>query len=160
MSELHVLFQVGDAHYAVSADRVLVMESYEGATRVPGTAPWVAGLVHIRGEVVPVVDLRARFGLPAVERTLDHRVVVVREGERTVGLLVDSAREVVSIAGDLFREPPEPIARSADRFVRSVAKTGDRLVMLIDIERVIGAETTFPVPQSQTEEAHGEQRTD
>ena len=159
MSDLHVLFRVGDGSYAVPADRVAVMESFEGATRVPGTAPWVAGLVQIRGEVVPVVDLRARFGLPAVERTLDHRVVVVREGDRTVGLLVDSAREVVSIARDLFRDPPEPIARSADRFVRGVVKVGDRLVMSLDTERVIGPET-FSVPQSQTEETHGEQRTD
>ena len=70
------------------------MESFAGATPVPGAPPYVAGLVQVRGRVVPVVDLRARFGLPAAEPTLDTRIVVAQHGERTVGLLVDSAREV------------------------------------------------------------------
>ena len=83
---LHVVFRVGDADYAVPASDVVQMESFTGATRVPGTAPHVAGLIQIRGRVVPVVDVRVRFGLPPAERTLDSRVVVVRDGAREVAL--------------------------------------------------------------------------
>lgn len=138
MSGLHVLFKVAGAEYVLAAADVLQMDSFTYATRVPGTPSYVAGLVQIRGRVVPLVDLRARFGLPAVEPSLDTRVVVVQQGERVVGLLVDSAREVLSIALELFRPPPDVVATQAEGFVKAVAQVGGRLVMLIDCDRVIG----------------------
>ena len=72
---LHVLFKVDDTLYALPADVVLQMESYTGATMVPGAPEFVAGIIQLRGRVVPVVDLRARFGLAPKERTLETRVV-------------------------------------------------------------------------------------
>lgn len=141
MSALHVLFKVAGSEYAVAAADVLQMESFTGATPVPGTAAHVAGLVQIRGRVVPVVDLRARFGLPAAEPVLDTRVVVVKQGDRAVGLVVDSAREVAAIAPEAFRPPPEVVAEQASGFVKAVAQVAGRLVMLIDCDRVIGEGT-------------------
>lgn len=135
-----MLFKVAGAEYVLPASDVLQMESFTGATRVPGTPVHVAGLVQIRGRVVPVVDLRVRFGLSTVEPVLDSRVVVVKRGERIVGLLVDSAREVISIPPEAFRPPPEIVAEQASGFVRAVAQVGARLVMLIDCDRVIGEE--------------------
>ncbi|MGK3981923.1 chemotaxis protein CheW [Sorangium sp. So ce291] len=137
---LHVVLKVADTEYVISAAEVLHMESFTGATRVPGTRPYVSGLIQIRGRVVPVIDLRARFGLPTIEPTLDSRVIVVQSGGRTVGLLVDSAREVVNIAAEEFRPPPEVMAEESAGFVRSVAKLGKRLVMLVDVGRIIGEE--------------------
>lgn len=138
MSALYVRFKVAGAAYVLAAADVLQMESFTGATHVPGTPSYVAGLVQIRGRVVPVVDLRARFGLPAVEPSLDTRVVVIQQGERVVGLLVDSAREVVSIAPGAFHPPPDVVTEQAAGFVKAVAQAGGRLVMLIDCDRVIG----------------------
>ena len=138
VNDLHVLFRVGEGEYAVPAADVLVMESYAGATRVPGVEPWLVGIVQIRGEVVPVVDLRRRFGIDGVEPNVDRRVLVVRQGERSVGLLVDRAREVLSIGAAHLREPPEAVAHGSDRMIRSVASVGDRLLMLLDTARVIG----------------------
>ncbi|XYI01470.1 chemotaxis protein CheW [Sorangium sp. So ce1128] len=140
MSGLHVVLKVADTEYVISAAEVLHMESFTGATRVPGTRPYVGGLIQIRGRVVPVIDLRARFGLPTIEPTLDSRVIVVQSGGRTVGLLVDSAREVVNIAAEELRPPPEVMAEESAGFVRSVAKLGKRLVMLVDVGRIIGEE--------------------
>jgi purine-binding chemotaxis protein CheW len=140
VSALHVLFKVDGTDYVVAASDVLQMETFTGATRVPGTPAHVAGLMQIRGRVVPVVDLRARFGLPSAEPVLDTRVVVVKQGERVVGLLVDSAREVLSIAPEAFRPPPEVVAEQASGFVKAVAQAGGRLVMLIDCDRVVGEE--------------------
>jgi purine-binding chemotaxis protein CheW len=137
---LHVLFRVGDSDYVLPAGDVLQMESFEGATPVPGTAPYVAGLVQVRGRVVPVVDLRARFGLPAVAPTIDTRIVVVQSAERTVGLLVDSAREVVQLPPDALKPPPAVVANAGHGFVKAVAQSGKRLVMLIDFAKVIGEE--------------------
>jgi len=140
MSVLHVLFKVGDVDYALSASDVLHMESFTGATRVPGTQPHVAGLVQIRSRVIPVVDLRARFGLPAQEPSLDSRVMVVQCGPRVVGLLADSAREVLHMDSNAFRPTPELITEQAAGYVTSVAQVGERLIMLMDSRKVIGEE--------------------
>ena len=140
MSTLHVVFKVAGAEYAIPASEVLQMESFSGATPVPGAPTHVAGLVQVRGRVVPVVDARARFGIPPGERTLDSRVVVGQLGSRTVGLLVDSAREVMKLAPDQIQPPPPMVADQAKGFVKAVAQVGPRLVMLIDFPRVIGEE--------------------
>ena len=137
---LHVLFRVAEAEYVVSATDVLHMESFTGATKVPGTQSHVVGLMQIRQRVVPIIDLRVRFGLLEATPTLDSRVVVVQSEERAVGLLVDSAREVVHLAADAFAAPPEVVTERAQGFVRSVARAGTRLVMLIDLRKVIGEE--------------------
>lgn len=137
---LHVTFRVGSATYAVPADQVLHLESFEGATHVPGAPPYVAGIVHVRGRVVPVVDLRARFGLPATEHSLDRRVVVVQIGTRVAGLLVDSAREVVQIDPAAYEKPPEIIEEQASGFVNGTATAAQRLFLLVDVPRIIGEE--------------------
>jgi purine-binding chemotaxis protein CheW len=140
MNDLHVLCRVAEANYLVSAEDVLQMESFAGATRVPGAREEVAGLVQIRGRVVPVLDLRILFGLPAIDPTIDSRVVVTKRGERTVGLLVDSAREVLKIPANEFQPPPSVVAQQTEGLVKAVAQVGARLLMLIDLGRVIGEE--------------------
>lgn len=137
---LHVVFKVGDSEYALPANEVLQMESYTGATLVPGSKPFVAGIIQVRGRIVPVIDLRARFGLPPAPRTLDSRVVVATHGERAVALLVDAAREVLKIDEAQVRPPPEIVDHEAHGLVRSVAQLSKRLVMVLDLSRVIGEE--------------------
>jgi purine-binding chemotaxis protein CheW len=145
MSELHVLCRVADADYVLPAADVLQMESFAGATKVPGAATQVAGLVQIRGRVVPVLDLRVLFGFQPIEPTIASRVVVMNHGERTIGLLVDSAREVLKIPAADFQPPPPVVAQQTDGMVKAVAQVGPRLLMLIDVTKVIGEE-----------QAHGE----
>jgi purine-binding chemotaxis protein CheW len=141
MSVLHVVFKVDGAEYALPAADVLQMESYTGATPVPGAPAHVAGLVQVRGRVIPVVDARMRFGLPPGPRSLDTRVVVGQLGNRIVGLLVDSAREVLKLDPAQVKPPPPLVVEGARGFVKAVAQVGPRLVMLIDFPRVIGEET-------------------
>ncbi len=141
MSVLHVVFKVDGAEYALPAADVLQMESYTGATPVPGAPAHVAGLVQVRGRVIPVVDARMRFGLPPGQRSLDTRVVVGQLGNRVVGLLVDSAREVLKLDPAQVKPPPPLVVEGARGFVKAVAQVGPRLVMLIDFPRVIGEET-------------------
>ncbi len=138
MTVLHVAFKVAGTEYVLPASAVLHLDSFEGATKVPGTADAVAGLVHTRGQVVPVVDLRARFGLPPGERSLDSRIIIVQVGTRTAGLLVDSAREVLDIEPSAFREPPELVDEQAQGLIKAVAQTAERMVMLINLPKLIG----------------------
>lgn len=140
IENLHIVFKVANAEYVIPAALVLQMESYSGATRVPGVPAYVAGIVQIRGKVVPVVDLRLRFGLPPVERTLDSRIVVGMDEGRSVGLLVDSAREVLKLKQSDMSAPPAMVTDQAEGFVKAVARPGTRLLMLIDFRKVIGEE--------------------
>jgi purine-binding chemotaxis protein CheW len=132
IDNLHVVFRVDRAEYVLPAASVLELESFTGATPVPGAAPYIAGLVQIRGRVIPVVDLRKRFGMPAVDRQLEHRVIVVEHEGRQVGLLVDTAREVMRVPAEAFRPPPELIVEQAGPYVKAVAEVDKRLLMLLD----------------------------
>jgi len=151
MSVLHVLFRVGEADYVVPAADVLQMESFDGATAVPGCAAHVAGVVQIRGRVIPVIDLRLRFGLPPIARTLDSRVIVVSSGNRQVGLLADSARQVLRIEADAFEPPPAVVREQSRGFVNSIARATSGVVMRIDFDKVIGQQSVLE------EQGHGQQ---
>jgi purine-binding chemotaxis protein CheW len=140
MAELHVTFRVGTADYAIPASQVLHLESFESATPIPGTPDYVAGLVQVRGRLIPVIDLRARFGLPAIPHSIDRRIVIVQCGARVAGLLVDTAREVVKLDDGAFERPPEMIDDHAGGFVKAVAAVAKRLFLLVDVPRVIGEE--------------------
>jgi purine-binding chemotaxis protein CheW len=146
---LHVVFRVADAEYVLPASQILHMESFSGATRVPGALPYVVGLVQVRSRVLPVIDLRLRFGLPEREPTLDSRILIVQQGTRAVGLLADSAREVLRIAPENFLPPPELVSEQAAGFITQVAELGSRLVMLIDSGKVIGEEAPHGEQQRQ-----------
>ncbi len=137
---MHVAFRVGSAEYAIPASEVLHLESFETATHVPGAPPYVAGLVQVRGRVVPVVDLRARFGLAPTEHAIDRRVIVVQVGTRIAGLLVDSAREVVKLDVAKFEKPPTLIEEQGEGFVTAIANASSRMFLIVDVSRVIGQE--------------------
>ena len=156
MNPLHVLFKVAGAEYALPVKDVLQMESFTGATPVPGSPTYVAGLVHVRGRVVPVIDLRARFGEAAIEPTLDSRIVVAQSADRVVGLLVDSAREVVKLDPKATQATPRVIAEHSQNFVRAVAHVGTRLILLIDLPKILGEEQSHDdrsLPESADQSA-------
>lgn len=138
---LYVVFKVGAADYALPADVVLQMESYAGATPVPGARPFVAGIMQLRGRAVPVVDLRLRFGLPAAELTAESRVVVGEADGRAVALVADSAREVVRLAASQLAPPPSLVdGGGVGGFVTAVAQLGGRTILVVDFRKLIGDE--------------------
>lgn len=138
--ELHVLFKVGSAEYALPARQVSQMESFVGATRIPGAAPHVAGIVQVRGRVVPVIDLRVKFGLEAVPPTQNSRLVVTQIGDRQVALLVDGAREVIRLSPENVRPPPPMVVAQSRGIVRAIAQVGSRVLMLVDADGLVGEE--------------------
>ena len=140
MSTLHVVFKVGESEYLLPAADVVQMESYAGATKVPGTKDYVVGIVQIRGKIVPVVDLRARFGLAPAPPGPDARVVVGQHAGRNVALLVDAAREVLKVDPAQLKPPPEIVTQEAGGLVKGVVQVSSRILMLLDFAKVIGEE--------------------
>lgn len=137
-SRLYVVFKVGDVDYALPASDVLQMESFTTSTAVPGAPPFVRGIMQLRGRVVPVVDLRLRFGLPAALPTFESRVVVAEKDGRAVALLADTAREVVRIEANQEKPPPQLV--DSGGFVRAVVQLANRTILVLDFAKVIGEE--------------------
>jgi purine-binding chemotaxis protein CheW len=140
MNDLHVVFNVAGAEYTIPASAVVQLESYHGATPVPGTAPHVAGIIQVRGQVIPVIDLRRLFGQPPVEPTIDTRVIVTEQGGRQVGLLVDKSREVLRVDSATVQSTPALVEESSRGFFAGVIQLGQRLIMLLDLRKVVGEE--------------------
>jgi purine-binding chemotaxis protein CheW len=140
MTGLYVIFRVAAGEYAVPAAQVLQLESFSGVTAVPGTQPHVTGIVQARGQIVPVIDLRLLFGEPEAEAALDTRIIIVELGERTVGLRVDSSREVLKLEDEQFHPTPTVVTDRSRGLVRGVARVGPRLLMLLNLVKVLGEE--------------------
>jgi purine-binding chemotaxis protein CheW len=106
-------------------------------TKVPGAPPFVEGIINLRGNVIPVVDLRKRFALEVSERNRDNRILVVDIGGQDIGVVVDAVTEVLRIASDSV-EPPSAVITTADSvYLLGIVKLEGRLVILLDLEKVL-----------------------
>ena len=107
-------------------------------TQVPNSPSYVDGVINLRGKVIPVIDLRSRFGMPRIARTKDTRIVVVELIGKTVGFVVDGVSEVLRIPKNITEPPPQTVMQNVEsEFITSVAKLEDRLLILIDLEKVL-----------------------
>ena len=133
--ELHVTFRVGTATYAVPAAQVLHLESYETAMPVPGAPAYVAGLVQVRGRLVPVVDLRSRFGLPQSGATRRTKWIVVNLGA-LAALVVDRVVDVFGTHGAELRPAPDLGGGDDQRGILGVTSHDGKLTFVLDLARL------------------------
>ena len=133
----HILFELGNTTYGVPSHAVRQMEMIEQITPVPNAPAFVEGVVFSRGQVIPAIDLRVRFGVEKKPYDLRTRLVVVQAGERTVGLIVDTAREFMSIPQDTIQPPPDEISGLSGNYLEGIATLGDRLVLILNVEEVL-----------------------
>ena len=137
MEDQLVVFMLAKEHYGV---RIAVVESIiklQPITAVPCSPAFVEGVTNLRGRVLPVIDLRKRFGLPAEESTKDTRIVVVEMNGTLVGMIVDAVSEVLRVPAESV-ELPSPIMTTVDSaFITGIAKVGERLIILLDLEKVL-----------------------
>lgn len=133
----HVLFQVAETTYAIPASEVEQLEMIEEITRVPDSPPFLEGIVYVRGRVVPVVNLRVRFGLPPIAFELSSRLIVVRLGSRLVALAVDSAREYRSFPAEALEPAPEALMGYDADYFAGVFHHEKRLILVLDVARLL-----------------------
>ncbi|HHT48636.1 MAG TPA: chemotaxis protein CheW [Firmicutes bacterium] len=136
-----IVFKLGEEEFGVNILQVREIEKLDqGITRVPRAPHFVEGIINLRGEIIPIVDLRARFGLTLPELGLNSRVIIVEVGEALVGMLVDAVEEVLRIPVSAI-EPAPTITKGVDSyFLAGVAKIDERLVVLLNLERTLSPE--------------------
>ena len=134
-----ILFTVAGTTYAAPSRLVRHIEMIDEVTAVPNAAPHIEGVVFSRGQVVPVVNLRARFGFDRAARDLRTRLLVVDAAGRQVGLMADDAREFVTIPETAVQPPSASISGLSSNYIEGIATIGDRIVLLLDVQDVVGA---------------------
>lgn len=140
VTEPYIIFELAGASYGVRSQEVQHIELLEHVTPVPNTAPSVEGVVFSRGNVVPALNLRTRFGLPRVAHTQSTRLIFLKVQQRLVALVVDSAREFRAIPADSIKPVEETLHGIQGNYVKGVATVKDRLVLLLDISAVLDRE--------------------
>ncbi|ATO47934.1 MULTISPECIES: chemotaxis protein CheW [Brevibacillus] len=135
-----IIFRLVDEEYGVEVQQVKSIEKLEHITRVPRTPEFVKGVINLRGVVTPIIDLRSRFQLAETECTEATRVIIVAVDELEVGLIVDSANDVVDIPVNAIEPPPAVVGGVEATYLRGVAKLEKRLLILLNLDKVLSTE--------------------
>lgn len=132
-----VTFRLGKEEFSMDILKVQEIIRHMDLTRVPRTPDFVDGVINLRGRVIPVLDLRKRFGLPEGERTNETRIIVVDVDNRTVGLKVDAVSEVLRLPADTVEPPPSWVTGIESDYIKGVGKLDGRLIILLDVAKIL-----------------------
>ncbi len=149
--DTYILFELAETNYAVNSQDVQQLEMVDEFTPVPNAPDFVEGVVFLRGQVIPVINLRARFRFekrPFDQRT---RLVVIRDTERVVGFIVDTAREFVTIPAEAIQLPPESVAGMSGRYLDGIATLGNRMILLLNVAEVLKAAEEIELEEIEIE---------
>jgi len=136
-TDTFILFTVAGTAYALRSGEVQHMEMVEQVTRVPNAAPFVDGVVFSRGQVVPAVNLRARFGFERVPYDLRTRLIVVQSGGRNVGLIADDGREFLRVPAGAVQPPQDTLAGMSGRYIDGIVSVNDRLILILNLNQLL-----------------------
>ncbi len=135
-----VSFTIDDVEYGVDILMVHEILRIPAITRLPNTPEFIKGVINLRGNVIPVVDARKRFGFPVVGITDLTRIIVIQTGERKVGLLVDNVYQVVRIPEGNIDEPSDLIEGVSEYFISGIGRLKDRLIVILNMDNIIFTE--------------------
>lgn len=137
-----VSFNLGDEEFGVDILKVQEINRMVAITRVPNTPAYVEGVINLRGKVIPIIDLRMRFGLDRKQEDKNTRIIVVEISGKIVGFVVDSVSEVLRIPKSVTEPPPPIVAGIEAEYITAVGKLEDRLLILLDLDKILSTEET------------------
>lgn len=137
-------FYIGDAIYGIGLSRVIEIISVQDITRIPNLPLYIKGIINLRGKIVPVMDIRLRFGLP--EKSYDDLtcIIVVNMDDMTIGLIADQVHEVTAAEDTVLTELPDFNEKSSGTYLESIGKMGSELVLNIDCRRLFYEDQPSP----------------
>lgn len=132
-----IVFQLGEKEYAIPVNQVQGIEKAMHITRVPKTPSYVKGVINLRGVVTPIIDLRDRFNVKSMVENDDTRIIIISLDDMEVGFIVDAANDVMDIPTSSIEPQPEVVGSFEEEFISGVAKTDKRLLILLNLEKVL-----------------------
>lgn len=137
-SELQmVVFKLGQEEYGIPITQVQEINRLTSPTKIPNSPAFVEGVINLRGKIIPILDLRKRFGLAQVDYSEESRIVVVEIGGNTVGVTVDSVNEVLRLPSANIEPTPSIVAGIGAEYLNGVGKINDRLLILLDLNKIL-----------------------
>lgn len=135
--EPFILFELSGTTYGVRSRFVQQIEMIDDIAAVPNAHPAVEGVALVRGQVIPALNLRTRFGFERVKRDLRSRMVVINNGSRVVGMVVDTAREFLKLATDSIEPPPEALTGLSGQYLEGIATIDGRMILVLNLDAVL-----------------------
>ena len=132
-----VSFHIGQEEFGLGIQSIQEINRMVDITRVPNAPEFVSGVINLRGKVIPIINLRKRFGFPPKESDRNTRIIVVELSGMVVGFIVDSVSEVLRIPKNITEPPPSIVAGIGSEYITAVAKLDNRLLILLDLERIL-----------------------
>ena len=132
-------FTLGEENYGLDILRVQEIKGFTKVTRIPNTPSFIKGVLNLRGAIVPIVDLRTKFAMEQVEHTMFTCIVVVVVQERIMGVIVDAVSDVLNIDPNDIQPAPNFGGRVDTSFIQNIARVGDKLITILDIDRVLSS---------------------
>ncbi len=140
----YLTFKLDEELYAIDISKVREVLDFSRVTKVPQTLDFMLGVINLRGSVVPVVDMRLKFGLSMTEKTLNTCIIIVEveiDGQTTIlGALADSVQEVLELEPNRIEPPPRIGTRLRTKFIKGMGKRDDRFIIILDIDKIFSAE--------------------
>lgn len=159
-SQQFLSFALGDEVFAVNVLQVKEILDVINITRVPQMPDYMLGVINLRGSVVPVIDLRCKFGMEKRALNQENCIVVLEvdfDGERMViGTLTDAVREVLDLAADQIEPPPRLGMKLKSEFIRGMGKQGESFIIILDIDRIFSSDELCVINAAESLEAPGE----
>lgn len=132
-----VIFDVNREDFGVDIGSVREIISMQVITKVPGVPDFVKGVINLRGKVIPVVDLRRKFGFPTAEETKENRIIVIGVNGQDIGVIVDAVTEVMRIPVESVVPPNSVISTADSEYILGIAKLDKRLIILLDMDKIL-----------------------
>ena len=132
-----VIFRLENEEYGIDILRVKEIKEMMNITRVPKAAHFVRGVINLRGEVIPVIDLRKKFNLTEGKENDSTRIIIVSVDDITAGLIVDISSEVTEISSEAIEEMPDGVGNIDQGYIYGIGKVGERLIILLDIVKIV-----------------------
>src|SRR5262249_7185 len=142
-------FRLDNEEYAIAITKIQEIILMKPITRLPQVPDYIEGLINLRGSVIPIVNLRRRFGLPARDVDDDTRTIVVNIQDKTVGCIVDAVTQVMRINRDQIQPPPLAVLSIAHHYIAGLARLDDRLLIILEIERLFDDQTSLNKAMAQ-----------
>jgi purine-binding chemotaxis protein CheW len=137
-----VSFRLAEEEYGIEITKIREIILMGEITQVPQTPHYVKGLINLRSTVIPVIDLRSRFGGPEGELTDESRIMVLHVGTKTIGIVVDAVSEVLRVTQNQIAPPPPTVAGLGQEYLTGLVKIEERLLIMLDIDKLLGEEET------------------
>jgi purine-binding chemotaxis protein CheW len=142
-----VVFNLGQEEYGVDILQVREIKRLSAIVRIPHAPAFVEGVINLRGNIIAVIDLHKRFDLGETEATDESRIVIVNVRDITVGITVDAVSEVITLEEDALTPPPPLVAGVEASFIEAIGKLKDRLLILLNMDRILGLDEMAEIEQ-------------